>query len=76
MDARVELDIDEAEHDPDELKEVKVQIRISQHIKLHSLRLLEEQNLSETVRRALDLYFETLDEEDGGDVDEAVAVRQ
>lgn len=49
-------------HDKDELKEIKVRIRISQHIKLHRIRLLMEQTLSETVRMALDRYFDDLAE--------------
>lgn len=52
-------------NDRDELKEVKVQIRISQHIKLHTIRLLREQTLSETVRDALDRYFSDLADQQG-----------
>lgn len=57
MSAHTQTIDEEDAHDRDELKEVKVQIRISQHIKLHTIRLLREQTLSETVRDALDLYF-------------------
>lgn len=53
----------EPTHDRDEFKEVKVSIRISQHIKLHTIRLLMDQTLSATVRNALDRYFRDLAEE-------------
>lgn len=48
------------DHDLEEEKKIKVQIRISQHIQLHRIRLLTDQSLSKTVRMALDHYFDDL----------------
>ena len=41
-------------------KSIKVKIPIRQHIKLHALKLFSENNISETVEHALDLYFERM----------------
>lgn len=49
--------------DRDELKEIKVKIPISQHIKLHRVRLLTETTISQTVRDALEHYFALLREQ-------------
>lgn len=43
------------------LKEMKVRIPRSQHIKLHGLRLVRDQGISESVRKALETYFERTD---------------
>lgn len=39
------------------LKEMKVRIPESQHIKLHGIRLVTDQGISETVQKALEEYF-------------------
>lgn len=49
--------------DRDERKEIKVKIPISQHIKLHSIRLMMEQTISESVQDALENYFALLKEQ-------------
>lgn len=49
----------------EELKEIKVRIPIGYHIRLHSIRLMLEQNISETVQKALETYFELLRQEQG-----------
>lgn len=54
------------EKDLDEEKRLKVQLPVRHHLQLHRIKILEEQNLSETVRRALDRYFEELEEEQEG----------
>lgn len=59
--------------DPDDKKRLKVKIPVSQHIKLHSVRLLHDQTLSESVRRALDHYFDVLADEEEGVVREEAA---
>lgn len=51
------------EKDLDESKRLKVQLPVRQHLQLHRIKVLAGQNLSESVRRALDLYFEQLEEE-------------
>lgn len=40
------------------LKEMKVRIPESQHIKLHGIRLVTDQGISETVQKALENFFE------------------
>lgn len=54
---------DEQVRDRDERKEIKVKIPISQHIKLHSIRLMMEQTISESVQDALENYFALLKEQ-------------
>ena len=41
-------------------KSIKVKLPIRQHIKLHALKLFTEKNISETVEKALDVYFTTM----------------
>lgn len=50
--------------DLDESKRLKVQVPVRQHLQLHRIKVLEGQNLSETVRQALDGYFEQVEEEE------------
>lgn len=45
------------------MKEIKVKIPIEYHIKLHSIRLTEDQSLSRTVQKALETYFVVLKRE-------------
>lgn len=45
-----------------ETKEVKMRIPIAHLIRLHGLKLLSGQNISETVTKALDHYFQHVDE--------------
>lgn len=54
-----------AMRDPDEQKEIKVKLPVRQHIKLHSIKLMMNQNISTTVERALEAYFDILREEEG-----------
>ena len=44
-------------------KEVKMRLPINQLIRLHGLKLLSGQNISDTVAKALSAYFETLEAE-------------
>jgi len=46
----------------EERKSIKVKLPLRQHVKLHALKLFTESNISETVERALDTYFETMKE--------------
>lgn len=49
--------------DLDARKSIKVKLPIRQHIKLHAMKLFSENNISETVERALDAYFEQMKKE-------------
>ncbi len=46
--------------DLDARKSIKVKLPIRQHIRLHALKLFTEKNISETVEKALDKYFEEM----------------
>lgn len=46
-----------------ETKEVKMRIPIAHLIRLHGLKLLSGQNISETVTKALEVYFAQVDAE-------------
>ncbi|HLE98024.1 MAG TPA: hypothetical protein VI997_11685 [Candidatus Thermoplasmatota archaeon] len=46
-------------------KSIKIKLPIRQHIKLHAMKLFTENNISETVERALDDYFQKLKAEEG-----------
>lgn len=50
-------------HELKETKEVKMRIPIAHLIRLHGLKLLSGQNISETVTKALEYYFQKVDEE-------------
>lgn len=63
---------DQQVRDRDERKEIKVKIPISQHIKLHSIRLMMEQTISESVQDALENYFALLKEQEGDETQEDV----
>jgi DNA-binding protein Fis len=39
-------------------KEIKVKIPLDYHIKLHTLKVLKGQSISDTVERALEKYFQ------------------
>lgn len=54
---RIQTDEEEMEAS----KTMKVQIPTRLHIKLHSLKILSGQNISETVEEAVESYFETND---------------
>lgn len=41
-----------------EVKELRVKIDVSYHLKLHALKLLRNKKMSEAVEEALDYYFE------------------
>ena len=41
-------------------KSIKVKLPIRQHIKLHALKLFSENNISQTVESALDMYFDKM----------------
>ncbi len=49
--------------DEDREKEIKVKIPLDYHIKLHTVKVVQGQNISDTVRIALDEYFDDLREE-------------
>ncbi|MGQ0537019.1 MAG: hypothetical protein ACT4PT_13230 [Methanobacteriota archaeon] len=46
-------------------KEIKVKIPVDYHIKLHTLKVLRGQNISETVEIALGKYFSALNQDFG-----------
>lgn len=50
------------------LKEIKVRIPVEHHIKLHSIRLMMEQNISDTVQKALETYFDLLRQRESEEV--------
>ncbi|MCA1814760.1 MAG: hypothetical protein LC624_12585, partial [Halobacteriales archaeon] len=54
------LYVDEQRRDLDSRKSIKVKLPIRQHIKLHALKLFSENNISQTVEAALDLYFDRM----------------
>lgn len=62
--------IREQQKDLSERKSIKVKLPIRQHIKLHALKLVTENNISETVEEALD---EFLDAKEGSDATAAAA---
>lgn len=41
-----------------EVKELRVKIDISYHLKLHALKLLRNKKMSEAIEEALDYYFD------------------
>jgi hypothetical protein len=51
---------DENRRDLTSRKSIKVKLPIRQHIKLHALKLFSENNISQTVEAALDLYFDRM----------------
>ena len=51
---------DEGRRDLTSRKSIKVKLPIRQHIKLHALKLFSENNISQTVEAALDLYFDRM----------------
>lgn len=53
------------------LKEIKVRIPVDHHIKLHSIRLMMEQNISDTVQKALETYFDMLRQRESKEVEES-----
>lgn len=56
------LHVDTSDKDLDDTKQLKAKLPIRQHLQLHQIKILEGQNLSETVRKALDDYFDRLEE--------------
>lgn len=50
-------------HDDGELKELKVKLPLRHHIKLHSLKLVKKEPISDTVLKALVDYFAQLEEQ-------------
>ncbi|HVL48323.1 MAG TPA: hypothetical protein VM889_07190 [Candidatus Thermoplasmatota archaeon] len=55
-------------------KEIKVKIPVDYHIKLHTLKVLKGQSISDTVEIALQKYFKDFGENEGRDY-QAVAER-
>lgn len=47
-------------------KEIKVKIPVEYHIKLHTLKVLKGQSISDTVERALTRYFDGLSQNPEG----------
>lgn len=52
-----------------ELKELKVKLPLRHHIRLHSLKLVRKEAISDTVMKALTEYFQRLEEEHQGQPD-------
>ncbi len=44
------------------LKEIKVKLPVSQHIKLHSLKITRNKSISDVVAQALEDYFSKLEQ--------------
>lgn len=57
----------------DEDKEIKVKIPLNYHIKLHTVKVVKGQNISDTVKQALEHYFTSLRVEQGAPAAAAVA---
>lgn len=51
--------IDTPRRDMNTKREIKVKVPVSTHLRLHSLKLLHGQNISETIEAALTMYFDT-----------------
>lgn len=51
------------------LKEIKVKLPVSQHIKLHSLKITRNKSISDVVAQALEDYFSKLEKEPSSDDD-------
>lgn len=54
---------------PDDVKPMKVQLPVRQHIELHSLRVLTDRNISEIVRDAVARYLDLVKEDGAVDLD-------
>lgn len=54
-------------------KEIKVKIPVEYHIKLHTLKVLKGQSISDTVEKALTRYFDLLAEAPEGQRLEALS---
>lgn len=52
------MHIESAAHNLDEPKTLKVSLPTRVHLKLHHIKILKGTNVSETVRQALEAYFE------------------
>lgn len=65
-DEGLDVFIREQQKDLSVRKSIKVKLPIRQHIKLHALKLVTEDNISETVETALDDFFERKEESDAG----------
>lgn len=52
-----------------DVKELRVKIDVSYHLKLHALKLLRNKKMSEAIEEALDHYFEHVVQA-SGDLDE------
>jgi hypothetical protein len=61
------LYVDEQRRDLDSRKSIKVKLPIRQHIRLHALKLFSENNISQTVEAALDVYFEQMRQQEQAD---------
>jgi hypothetical protein len=66
-DSLIRMDIMESLSDDElqetELKELKVKLPLRHHIRLHSLKLVRKEPISDTVMKALTEYFERLEAE-------------
>jgi len=51
------------------VKELRVKIDVSYHLKLHALKLLRNKRMSDAIEEALDYYFEHVVQA-GGDLNE------
>lgn len=50
-----------------DVKELRVKIDVSYHLKLHALKLLRNKRMSDAIEEALDYYFEhVVNEQQGG----------
>ena len=53
------------------MKELRVKIDVSYHLKLHALKLLRNKRMSDAIEEALDHYFEhVVNEQQGAEAEE------
>ena len=58
------------------MKELRVKIDVSYHLKLHALKLLRNKKMSDAIEEALDYYFEHVVEEGPGTDDPEAAAKR
>ena len=59
-----------------DVKELRVKIDVSYHLKLHALKLLRNKKMSDAIEEALDYYFEHVIEQPAGSDDPDAAAKR
>lgn len=67
------MKIHEGDADLSERKTLKVSVPAKLHLKLHSVKILKGENISDTVEAALGEYFDDRLDEEGRDADDVHA---